>query len=110
MTKIVIGESAFNVNQDFANSMARLLKNAAPHLKPIEPEEEVPEYEMNFGCLNMDDWPINNAKYDLTPSEAEAVAKCLEATMEYITGNSVWTEAEDLKQKATELIQKRKAS
>lgn len=75
-------------------------------IKPIEPEEEVENCQLHFYNLEND---FMKSIYDLTPSEAEAVAKCLEAVMNTIlNGEYLELESDKAIYVAGQLIQKRK--
>ena len=108
MTKIVIDGRSYRV---FNPDEVRELDSSYILLKPIEPEEEVVTYHLQFGRLDKRH-NLNSGWYELNRTEAEAVAKCLEAVMEWIVDGDepamLRPPFVDLALKANQLIQKRK--
>ena len=79
MTKIVLNGQEFKLTPIRYDAMAEDDSGMAYALKPIEPEEEVNGYWLTLK-------PYMDKYYDLTPSEAKAVAKCLETVMGCLLG------------------------
>ena len=108
MTKITIDGREYEADAKLANHLEDTVKALG---EPIEPEEEVEVYDLLFGTVGTG-WVLEE-EYDLTPPEAEAVAKAIEDFMDFLlskTHDFYNGELGKSSKKAKELIQKRKAS